>query len=73
MKTGDIVSKNFQIDEPIKSIADFVFVLRNADSFFWKFKVMPTAFFWSWGLRQILSGIERGEFWTVQKITNSKK
>lgn len=72
MTKHDKVSKNFELDEPIKNITDFIFVLNNTQSFYWRHKVMPTAFFWSWTLKQILEGIERGDFWTIQQIVNSK-
>lgn len=69
MKAGDKIG-NFELTENIKTIDDFIFELENKPSIFWKFKVMPTAFFQSWQLRQILINIESGDFWIIKRINN---
>ena len=70
MNTGDIV-KNFELVEPIKTVDDLIFELDNKPSIFWRFKVMPTSFFYSWQLREITSNIEKGLFWKVKRINNN--
>lgn len=70
MTAGQIV-KNFELVEQIKTVDDLIFELDNKPSIFWRFKVMPTAFFYSWQLRQITSNIERGLFWKVKRINNN--
>ena len=62
--------KNFELVEQIKTVDDLIFELDNKPSIFWRFKVMPTSFFYSWQLRQITSNIERGLFWKVKRINN---
>jgi hypothetical protein len=69
METGQKV-KNFELVEQIKTVDDLIFELDNKPSIFWRFKVMPTSFFYSWQLRMITSNIERGLFWTVKRINN---
>lgn len=69
MTTGQIV-KNFELVEQIKTVDDLIFELDNKPSIFWRFKVMPTSFFYSWQLREITSNIERGLFWKVKRINN---
>jgi len=70
MKSGDII-KNFELVEEIKTVDDLIFELDNKPSIFWRFKVMPTSFFYSWQLRQITSNIEKGLFWKVKRINNN--
>jgi hypothetical protein len=67
MKAGDKIG-NFELIEEIKTINDFILQLDNAPSLFWRFKVMPTAFFHSWHLRQIRIDIRSGLFWIVKRI-----
>ena len=70
MNSGDIV-KNFELVEEIKNINDFVFELDNKPSIFWRHKVMPTSFFYSWPLREIRTNIDRSLFWKVKRINNN--
>ena len=67
MKKGDLVSKNFVLDEKINSINDLLLVIQNEKSLFWRHRVHPTAFFLSWPLRLIMLTIDGGHFWTIKK------
>jgi hypothetical protein len=70
MKKGDLVSKNFILDEQINSITDLLLVLQNEKSLFWRHRVHPTAFFLSWPLRLITQTLEGGHFWSIKKNSN---
>ncbi len=69
MSPGQIV-KNFELVEQIKTVDDLIFELDNKPSIYWRFKVMPTSFFYSWQLRQVVFNIEKGLFWRVKRINN---
>ncbi len=68
MKKGDKVSKNFVLDEQVKTIDDLIFILLNRKSIFWRHRVHPTSFFLGWPLRLIIQTIEGGYFWSITKI-----
>jgi hypothetical protein len=68
MKKGDLVSKNFVLDEQIQSINQLLLVFENDKSLFWRHRVHPTAFFLSWPLRLIIQTLEGGHFWQIKKI-----
>ena len=69
MNKGDIVV-NFELVDKIDNIEDFVKYLDENKSIFWRFKVMPTSFFYSWHLREIMKAIKSGSFWTINKVNN---
>ena len=64
---------NFLIVKKIETLQEFREVLESDRSIFWRFKVMPTAFFWSWQFRQIDSAINGGHFYKVMQIKGFKK
>ena len=68
MKKGDKVSKNFVLDEQVKTIDDLIFILENDKSLFWRHRVHPTSFFLGWPLRLIIQTIQGGHFWSITKI-----
>ena len=68
MKKGDKASKNFVLDEQIKTIDDLIFILENDKSLFWRHRVHPTSFFLGWPLRLIIQTIQGGHFWSITKI-----
>lgn len=68
MKKGDLVSKNFVLDEQIQSINQLLLVLENEKSLFWRHRVHPTAFFLSWPLKLIIQTLKGGHFWQIKKI-----
>lgn len=67
MKKGDSASKNFVLVEQIKTIQDFVLIVNDSKSIFWRHRVHPTAFFLGWPLRLIIQTIEGGYFWTIKR------
>ena len=70
MKKGDKASKNFVLDEQIKTIEELVSVLSKEKSLYWRHRVHPTAFFLSWPLRLIVQTLEAGHFWKIEKLNN---
>lgn len=68
MKKGDKASKNFVLDEQIKTIDDLIFILEKDKSLFWRHRVHPTSFFLGWPLRLIIQTIQSGHFWSITKI-----
>lgn len=69
MKAGDKASKNFVLKKQIISLDEFWEVLQKEKSLHWR-KVLPTAFFFSWTIKTIKTGIDHGMFWSIEKITN---
>jgi len=67
MKKGDVIV-NFELVEQINSIDELVKELKEKPSIFWRFKVMPTAFFYSWQLRQVEFNLKHGLFWKIKRI-----
>lgn len=67
MKPGQKV-KNFELVEQIKTMSDLIIELDNKPSIFWRHKVMPTSFFYSWQLRQVVFNLNQGFFWKIKRI-----
>jgi len=61
-------SGNFKLVRKITSVDDFWIVLQEHKSLWWSHRVHPTSFFQSWTLRTIISSIQGGYFWTIEKI-----
>lgn len=63
---------NFELVKKIDDVHELIAYLQANRSIFWNFKVLPTAFFLSWQLKQITDSISRGIFWSIKSL-NSKK
>lgn len=63
--TGKIVG-NFILTKRIETIEELITVLKAKKSIFWNFKVLPTAFFWAWQLRQLLFGVQNKRFYDIE-------
>ena len=70
IKKGTVIV-NFELVKPVKSIDDLLMELKDKPSIFWKFKVMPTSFFYSWQLRQIEHNVNSGFFWKVKILKDA--
>jgi hypothetical protein len=71
MKRGDITpSGNFMLTTKIKSLNTLYKHLMNEKSIFARHRMYPTAFIYSWQIRQCDSWIKRGWFWKTKKVTN---
>ncbi len=68
VRKGVQCSKNFKLRAKIKDLNHFYYVLLHEKSIFWNFKVFPTAFFFSWHIKIIYDGIQKGLFWTINPI-----
>jgi len=65
---GEVIKPgNFVLVKKIEGFDEFFKVLLSDKSIFWRFKVMPTAFFFSWTIRTVYQSIEYGMFWTVKR------
>lgn len=63
---------NFELVDKIKDVHELIEYLQNNRSIFWNFKVLPSAFFMSWHLKQIIDSVNLGIFWSIKRI-NSKE
>lgn len=72
MKKGDKISKNFELHEQINDINSLIFELQNKPSIFWNFRINSTSFFIGWPLRTIIDSLNKGCFWSVKKINQTK-
>jgi hypothetical protein len=64
---------NFILKYKIKTLNEFWEVVNNEKSIFAKDRMYPTAFFFSWQLSIVHTWIERGYFWTTEKIEKATK
>ena len=69
MKKGDKTkSGNFQLTNKIESLNEFWDVINSSKSIYARHRIYPTAFFFSWQIRLIKVWIDKGWFWTAERI-----
>lgn len=59
---------NFELVKKIDDVHELISYLQDNRSIFWNFKVLPTAFFLSWQLKQITDSISKGIFWSIKSL-----
>lgn len=62
-----VKSGNFNLVKRIETLDEFWSVINSDKSFFARHRMYPTAFFFSWQIRQINIWIKNGWFWTTVK------
>ena len=71
MKTGMITNYgNHIIKEQINSLDEFQDYISHSEIIYARHKVYPSAFFFSWQIKQIKLWIDNKYFFKVEKITN---
>ena len=71
MKTGMITKcRNHVIKEQINSLDEFWDYISHSEIIYARHKVYPSAFFFSWQIKQIKLWIDNKYFFKVEKITN---
>ena len=71
MKTGMITNYgNHIIKEQINSLDEFWDYISHSEIIYARHKVYPSAFFFSWQIKQIKLWIDNKYFFKVEKITN---
>lgn len=70
MKVGDKIG-SFILVEKIDCLLDLVDYLNTEKSIFWRHRVHPTSFFLSWPLRLVLSTLNGGHFYKIERIKDA--
>ena len=71
METGSITKNgNHIIKEQINSLDEFWDYISHSEIIYARHKVYPSAFFFSWQIKQIKLWIDNKYFFKVEKITN---
>ena len=71
METNDITKcGNHIIKEQINSLDEFWDYISHSTIIYARHKVYPSAFFFSWQIKQIKLWIDKKYFFKVEKITN---
>ena len=68
LKRGNKCSKNFVLADRILTLDSFYEILETNLSIFARHRMYPTAFFYSWQIRQVKIWIDNGWFYTASKI-----
>ena len=71
METGSITKNgNHIIKEQINSLDEFWDYISHSEIIYARHKVYPSAFFFSWQIKQIKLWMDNKYFFKVEKITN---
>lgn len=74
LKKGEIItSGNYALKKKITSLDEFWMVIKNEKSIFYRHRMYPTAFFFSWQIKMIADGIFFEQFWLANKIEKTIK
>lgn len=67
MKSGDVISKNYVLENKINSLDELWGVLKANPSLFARHRPYPSAFIMSWSIKLISEWINKGWFWTIKR------
>jgi hypothetical protein len=68
-----IPSGNFILDQKIKSLDEFWAIIKTEKSIFYRHRMYPSSFFFSWQIKMIADGIFFERFWLAVPCSNAKK